>query len=195
MLLRLPLPPPPSITFDIDAATTDTETGAPHTVALGALSPGTLSTSRSDGTGSIKALFFDINTNAASGASVSMQGTNTGLFSLGTNTTITLPSNEATIAAGQERMGVCLSSLTASAGTLLAHSNYDADGTSNCTSTNGGTPTVGKIQTTASPLFTTNGAPVATGRAALLFKASVTSLTPADTDYTNTLLFIAVGTF
>ncbi len=185
----------PSITFDIDTAITDSETGAPHSVTLGTLSPSILSTSRTDNAGTINAIFFDVTTNAIAGATVSMQGANTGLSSVATSTTITLPTDEATITAGQQRIGACLSSLTATTGTLLANANYDADGTSNCTSTNTGTPTVGKIQTSASPLFTTSGAPVSAGRAALLLKASVATTTPAASDYGNTLTFIAVGTF
>ncbi len=185
----------PSLTFDLDSGTTQgADTSGPHSVALGTLSSATLTTSDQS---AINSIFADIDTNADGGASITVVGANTGLNSASTSTTITLSSAEETIAAGSQEIGLCVESVTQTTGGPLAiGTQYDSGGTTaNCTAANGGTPTVGRIETTATQILNTTAAPIAAGRAEVLVKASISGVTPAATDYTNTLTFIATGTF
>lgn len=183
----------PTITFDLDTETTDQDGDAPYAVDLGTLSSGSVTTSDHSG---VESIFIDLDTNATGGAVVTVAGANTGLNSASTSTTITLSSAEEAIVAGSAQIGLCVESVAASSGTLAAGTQYDSGGSlANCTVSNGGTPTVGRIETTATEIFNTSGAEIAGGRGEVLVKASITGATPIATDYTNTLTFIATGTF
>ncbi len=177
-----------SITFDLDTATSDTNSGQPYSVDLGTLSSGTLTTSDQS---TINSIFMDIDTNAAGGAVVTVEGANTGLASTSASHTITLGSTETTIAAGEEKIGLCVESVSAG---LTKGTQYDSTGGA-CSLTNTGTQAVGEIETTATQIINTTSAPVASGRAEVLVKASVSGTTPAATDYSNVLTFIATATF
>ncbi len=188
----------PTITFDIDSALTDSETSAPYTIALGSLTPSILTTSNGlliNGP-EINSIFLDLNSNAFGGASVTVFGTNGGLYSPSKTTLITPATAEETIVAGQAKFGLCVAAIsqTSGLGTFSASPNYDADGLSNCTTTNGGTPKIGKVNTTPTPIVATNGT-ISGGRVQILAKASVTNITPASNDYQEVLTFIATGTF
>ncbi|MDP2656684.1 MAG: hypothetical protein Q8P11_03930 [bacterium] len=184
--------PAPTMSFDIDTATTDTESATPYSVSLGTLSASTLTTSNS----SINSIFLDLTSNAGNGSTITVMGSNGGLYSTTADNTITLATSEETVIAGQEKFGMCVASATqvSGTGTFTASSTYDANGASNCTILNGGTPTIGKINTTATSILSTDGT-ITTGRAQILLKASITGLTPAASDYTETLTFIATGEF
>ncbi len=182
----------PSITFDLDSGTTqNSNNDGPHTVGLGTLAVGTLTTSDQS---AINSIFIDLSTNASAGATVSVvSGNATGaLTSASTGATIDGAGTEQTIAAGTEGFGICLESVTQTAGaTLTKGTSYDAAA---CSAANTGTQTVTSPTTTPSTLLTTSG-PIDTGRAEVLFKAAISPSTPAANDYTGILTFIATGTF
>lgn len=184
-----------TITFDVDTGTTNTaNNNGPHTVALGTLSSSTLTTSDQS---AINSIFIDISTNAVAGAVVQVRGLNTGLVSTNANPdkTITLPTNEESIAAGSEEIGLCVESVTQVAGgPLAAGTQYDSTGGA-CSLTNTGTQVVGKILTTATEIFNTTGAAIDAGRGEILVKASISGLTPPAPDYSNTVTLLATGTF
>ncbi len=185
----------PSITFDIDSGTTQgSDNNGPHTVALGTLSTGTLTTSDQS---AINSIFIDLSTNASAGATVTVLGANGGLTSAVASKTIDISGAESTIAAGTEGFGLCVESVTQTAGgTLAAGTQYDSGASaSNCTAANGGTPTVGSVETTATQILNTSSATISGGRAEILVKAAIAGTTPAANDYTETLTFIATGTF
>ena len=184
-----------TLTFDLDVSASQGDSNGPYVVALGTLSAATLTTSNQS---SINSIMVDLDTNASGGAVVTVKGLNQGLLSTAANPdkTIALGSNEETIAAGSEEIGLCVESVASTVGTLLIGTQYDSGGSvTNCTTTNGGTPTVGKIVNNVQQILNTNSAAMAAGRAEILVKASITATTPAANDYTETLTFIATGTF
>lgn len=182
----------PSITFDLDTSIVDGESTTPYSVSLGTLSSGTLTTSNQT---TINSIFIDLDTNAAHGASVTVKGANVGLTSVAASKTITLPAVETTIAAGDERVGLCVESVSeTSGGPLVKGTQYDSGGGA-CSLTNTGTQVVGQIETIPTEIFNTTAAAIAGGRGEVLVKASVSGTTPAANDYANTLTFIATGTF
>ncbi len=123
---------------------------------------------------------FSYTTNAANGGFIYMAGSQTGLVSSSNsnyNIHVTPPSQD--LASINEGSGLQATG-TAS---LIAQSPYTSTGT-----------TVGAFFTTFQPIFIAN-APVTTGSptAVVLAKAQVT--TPAGTDYTDTLTFVAAASY
>lgn len=182
----------PSIIFDLDSGTAqNANNDGPHTIALGTLTSGALTTSDQS---AIKSLFIDLSTNAFSGATVTILGSHStgALTSASTGGDIDGAGTEQTIAAGTEDFGICIESVTQTSGaTLTKGTSYDA---ANCNATNTGTQTVTSPTTTASNLLTSS-APIDGGRAEVLFKAAISPITPAANDYTGTMTLIATGTF
>lgn len=160
-----------SIDFDIDVASTDTESAAPYTVAFGSLSIGSVNTATDK-------IWVDFATNAESGGMVYIYSANGGLKSTSENYTIT--SATANLTSVDEGFGVRENSAT----NLTFISPY------NTTSEN-----VGVVNTTVRELLSSGGAPVTSGRASVLLKAKPKTTTPASTDYTDTITLIASGTF
>jgi hypothetical protein len=174
----------PSITFDLDTATTNTETTAPYSVALGTLTTGAVSTSNNS---SINSVWVDLATNATGGAVVTVLDANAGLTSTAAGYTIN--SASVTLVAGAEGYGVCIASVTQTSGSLVKVTPYD--GLCNTTTNHA----VGALQATAQNILNTATNPIAGGRSEILVKAAISSTTPAANDYTDTLTFIATGTF
>lgn len=181
----------PVLSFDIDTATSHTEvsgTPTPYSVAMGALTPGTVKTSDNS---TVKSIFLDLGTNASLGAVVTLLGTNGGLKSTATNYTIsTAYGGSAVDLTGQsEGFGLCVKSATATLGTLTAVAPYNG-------SCNASSHSVGGIDTTtARNIVTTTNAPAAGGDIEIMVKAKAQTITPAAVDYSETLTFIATGTF
>jgi hypothetical protein len=103
----------------------------------------------------------------------------------------TIPSGAVSI--GSEGYGLCVSSggvgtPTATAGTLTKVSPFDGT----CTTSSF---TVGTLTTGTQTIFNTSGNPIDGGRAQIRAAASISSLTEAHNDYTDTLTLIATGTF
>jgi len=175
----------PSITFDIDTATTDTESAAPYTVPLGALT--TAAVSGSDG--SINSIWLDLDTNASGGAVITVLSANSSLKSTAVPGD-TIPSASAQMSAGTANYGLCVSTLTTSTGSATSVSPFtDVQ----CDTTPAGN-IVGGLTGSTQNLITTTAA-VTAMRARILVDAAITALTAAHNDYTDTLTFIATGTF
>lgn len=167
----------PSLSFDIDIAPTDTETGGPYAVAFGSLASGSVTTAADR-------VWLDLDSNAEGGGFVYIYGAGTGLHSVSANHTI--PSlTSANLAAESEGYGMRVESVAQSAGgPLTAVSPY-----------NGGSENVGIIDTTTRTVLNSSSVPISAGRASFLLKAITDTMTPAATDYTETLTVVASATF
>lgn len=163
------------LTFDIDVSATDTDTSPPFTTNFGSLFAGTV-------TDSPQKIWVDFDTNGESGGRVYVYATNAGLASAATGYTISAVSGNLT--ALSEGFGAQGSSATQSAGgpfTITAPYNLAANN-------------VAVTDTTIREIFTTN-APTTAGRGSFLLKAKSSSITPAATDYSETLTVIASASF
>jgi hypothetical protein len=179
----------PGLTFDLDTATTNTESAAPYSVALGTLTTGAVGTS--DGA-TINSIWVDLGTNADGGAVVTVldvgSGGAAGLYS--TLKTKNIASGTATLVANTEGYGVCVKSATATVGTLQAVSPYDTG--AGC---DYAVHQVGALSLTAASILNSSAAALSGGRAEILVKAAINATTPAATDYADAYTFIATGTF
>lgn len=180
----------PVITFDIDTLVADSESGAPYTVALGVLTTTPVSSGST-----IFSIWLDLDTNASSGAVVTVKSTNgpDGLVSASVPAD-KIPSADANQDPNVANYGICVISATESGtepGTFAAEATYQsgtcvADGDNN---------DVGGLLTASTAVLNTAGAPMAEGRARISVNAAISGVTPAHNDYTDTLTFIATGTF
>ncbi len=176
----------PSITFDIDTATSDTESAAPYSVALGTLTSGAVTGSNES---TVNSIWLDLNTNASGGAVVTVKSANGSLKSTSTPAD-TIPSATAAMAAGTSNYGICVKANTATTGTLNKVSPFN----STCTTTPSGN-SVGAVTTSAQNIVNSNSLPISAGRAEIMVDAAISGTQPAHNDYTDTLTFIATGTF
>lgn len=179
-----------TISFDLDTyatATTSTETATPYTVALGALTTAGASGSNES---SINAIWFDLNTNASGGATVSVVSLNGALKSTSTPAN-TIPSATATMAAGTANYGICEKRNDVTSGTFTKVAPFNG---ATCTTTPTGN-TVGAVTTTAQTMYNTSGAPIVAARAEIMVNAENSTSTQAHSDYADTLTFIATATF
>lgn len=164
-----------SLTFDIDVSAIDTETGPPYTIAFGNLLPGTV-------TDSPEKIWVDFDTNGESGGRVYVYGSNAGLASARAAYTIaTVTGNLTSLTEGYGAQGS--SATQGSGGPLAITSTY------NLSSNN-----VAVTDTAIREIFTTNS-PVGSGRGSFLLKAKSSAVTPAASDYTETLTVIASASF
>jgi hypothetical protein len=178
----------PTITFDIDTNTTGADTAAPYTVALGNLTVGAVNSS--DNT-TINSIYTQLSTNATSGAVVTVKSaTNNGLVSTSVPAEF-IPSNTTTMAAGTENYGLCVLSASATTGAYTAAGSYAAP---TCVAGGSANTTVA-LTTTPDPILTTSGAPDTAGISEIVVNAAISATTNAHPDYTDTLTFIATGTF
>jgi len=164
-----------SLVFDIDVASTDTESAAPYNLSVGSLTAGNVTTATNK-------VWVDIATNAEGGGYVYIAGEYGGLRSTNLNYTISSSSTDLTIA--QEGYGIQNSSTAAASGTLTSLSPY------NNTSEN-----VGVVDSTIRELYNSTAAPISGGRGSFVVKAKVSATTPSSNDYSETLTIIASGTF
>lgn len=173
-----------TLSFDLDTGITSGETATPYTVPLGTLSAG--SVTHSNGS-SINQIFVDGGTNASGGMNVSVKNANgaQGLKSTSTPADY-IGSTTGTMAAGTANYGLCVDSATP---TGFARS---ATYTTTCTIASATNGVVG-LTTTPTDILTSS-TPV-TGHAQVQVNAAITSSTPAHSDYTDTLTFIATASF
>jgi len=165
----------PKLSFDIDVAATDTETASPYVVDFGQLTVDTVTTATDK-------IWTDFTTNAVGGGVVYIAGDNDGLLSSATSHTIAGVSSD--LSAEAEGFGLITNSITeSSGGPYTADSPFDGSG-----------DTVGSTGTTLIPLATSL-APIWDGRQSLDVKTIISQLTPAASDYTETLTLVAAGTF
>jgi hypothetical protein len=174
-----------SITFDLDASTSNSNTNTPYNVALGALT--TAAASNSDNSG-INSIWVDLDTNAVS-AVVTVVSANAALKSTAVPGD-TIPSATGTMAPATANYGLCVGSVTQTSGGALAK----ASPFNGATCTSGHVNTVGLVTTSPTNILTTP-APIAGGRSEIRVNAENSLATVAHNDYTDTLTFIATGTF
>lgn len=166
----------PSLTFDIDVSSSDTETPPPYSVAFGDLALGSVNTAADK-------IWIDLDTNALNGGFVYIYGTNSGLYS--TVQGYTISSTTTDLAGASEGYGIRSSTATqTSGGPLSASAPY-----------NTASDNVGVVDTTIRALYSSSNVPVTGGRASVLIKAKPSNLTPASNDYSDTLTLIASGSF
>ncbi|MEK7546429.1 MAG: hypothetical protein AAB554_05165 [Patescibacteria group bacterium] len=180
----------PSITFDIDTAQTDTESAAPYSVALGAIT--TTDSQVSGATDAANFIWMNLDTNATGGAVITVLSANgaNGLVSTAVSAD-DIDSASALIANGTENYGICVSSTSATTGSFTEVSPFD---NADCTADEQ-TPSVGGLTTSAQNLVNTGGNPISVGRVQVTVAAAISAITEAHNDYTDTLTFIATGTF
>jgi hypothetical protein len=163
------------LSFDIDVAAIDTNTDPPFATNFGSLPAGTV-------TDSPQKIWVDFTTNGESGGKVYVVASNAGLQSSAAGHTISSVSGNLT--ALDEGFGAQGSSATqSSGGPFTITTAYDL------TSNN-----VGITDTTIRDIFT-SAAPVTAGRGAFLLKAKSSSVTPAASDYVETLTVVASASF
>ena len=166
----------PSISFDIDVSSSDSETAAPYTLAFGSLSVGSVNTASNK-------VWIDLSTNGEAGGYVYISDTNSGLRSTASNYTIDSVTGD--LSSLGEGVGAQSSTDTeTSGGPLTPLSPF-----------NGSSENVGLINTTVRELYSTSGAPIAGGRGSFVMKVKPGNTTPASSDYSDTLTIIAAGTF
>jgi hypothetical protein len=166
----------PSLAYDIDVSSSDTETASPYQVAIGSLTPATVVTATDK-------IWIDLDTNAEGGAQVYMYASTGGLLSSSVSSTITSASVD--LAGASSGVGARSNSVAqTSGGPLAAQSPY-----------NGASDNVGLFSTSTQTVFTTTSAPIVGGRGSLLIKAKAAAMTPAAGDYATTLTMIASATF
>jgi hypothetical protein len=159
------------LTFDIDVSATDTDTSPPYATNFGDLFAGTV-------TSSPEKIWVDFDTNGESGGRVYVYANNVGLQSSRASYTISAVTGNLT--ALSEGFGAQESTSTNG---LAAATLYDL------TANN-----VGVIDTTIREIFTAS-APTTAGRGSFLLKAKSSAVTPAASDYTETLTVIASASF
>ena len=188
----------PTITFDIDTAgsgtdiCSTTETGTPYSIPLGTI---TTSNSIVSGSTDIKNyICLDLDTNATGGAVITVKSTNgsNGLVSTSvTADNINSLAGINTIANGTENYGICVTTTSATTGSFTEVSPFnDAD----CDA-NDQTPAIGGFDGTSQSLVNTGSAGIAVGRVTVTVAAAISAVTDAHNDYTDTMTFIATGTF
>jgi hypothetical protein len=169
----------PALTIDLDVSTTNTETAAPYSIALGTLT-NTVTTAA-------QFIWVDLNTNSYNGAGVFVADQNNGLFS-GANT-IPSETEDLSVSDGDGGYGIQATSATqTSLGPLQINTAFSLSANN-----------VRGLSTTAQQLFFTdtlssNRGPLAGGRGQVTIKARGDNLIAAD-DYADQISFTAVATW
>ncbi|MEK7588487.1 MAG: hypothetical protein AAB438_01580 [Patescibacteria group bacterium] len=179
-----------TMTFDLDTSVADGETATPYSVALGTIT--TTDTRVSGSTDSINMIIAELDTNATGGAVVTVRNANgsNGLVSTSVPAD-NIGSADGAMVDGTENYGLCVISVTQTTGTLAKASPYNA-GT--C-ATNSETNDIQALTTTGENILNTTSAPIAGAHAEISVNAAISGVTVAHSDYTDTLTFIATGTF
>jgi hypothetical protein len=165
----------PQMTFDIDVSASDTETGPPFTTNFGNLIASTV-------TDSPEKIWVDFTTNGESGGRVYVYGSNAGLAS--TRAAYTISAVTGNLTSLSEGFGAQGSSATQSAGGPFAIATAYSLSSNN----------VAITDTTIREIFTTTS-PTTDGRGSFLLKAKSSAVTPAASDYTESLTVIASASF
>ncbi len=166
----------PTLSFDINIGTSDTPTSPPYTLNIGSLTPGSVGTSANRA-------WIDVSSNAANGVLISINGSNNGLLSTSTSSTISSATNDLTAQpAGYGAQSYSVSE--GAGGPMQPVSPYDGSGNN-----------VGVVDTSKRYMFNSSQAPVTNGSVGFQLKAKPSTTTPAANDYTDTLTIIATGSF
>ncbi len=175
----------PYITFSVKSGISAPGTdGIP--VALGTLTTGAVATSNGS---TINSIFITAESNAGSGAIVTVTDVNNGLKR--SSTADIVGSSTASLVAGTPGYGVCVFSST-QGGTSPTTFNAVSPYASTCNKTTG--HFVGLVSTSPNSILASTGQLVA-GQAEILVKAAIGGTTAAGSDYADTLTFIETGTY
>jgi hypothetical protein len=186
----------PSITFDVGAQASATACASGFntdggTVALGTLSTTTVTSSDAN---SVMHICSRLTTNAASGAVVTVKSANGNL----TSTAGTIPSNTATpLATNTAGYGLCVGSAGADTGfdvTIpvgVLPTRISPFNNASCTSA---AHNIGAVTTSAQSIWSVSAASQ-NAFARIYVKAGISSTVPASASYSDTLTFVATGTF
>lgn len=166
---------PLSITFDIDVSAADTETAPPYATSFGSLLPAAV-------TNTPEKIWIDLATNAESGAIVYVTSANGGLKSTGNGFTITSASADLTAAStGFGAQGSSVAQTSGGPLSIVAPYNVAAQN-------------VGILNSTIRAIFSSS-TPITAGRGSFQLKAKAAALTPAATDYQDTLTITTAASF
>lgn len=177
----------PVLVFDIDTGITDGENSAPYGVDLGTLSISDIKNSGT--TDNINMIILESVTNAPDGVSVTVKNTN-GSNGLVSNSVSgdNINSADGGMASGTENYGLCVIT-----GTLSGFSKASPYNSGTC-ATNNNTNDIQGLTTTGENIITASGV-LADGHAEISVNAGISNITPAHSDYSDNLTFIATGTF
>ncbi len=165
-----------SLSYDIDIASSDTETAPPYTIAFGNLTPGSVTTATN-------LIWLDLASNAEAGAFAYVRGTNNGLLSI--NRSYTIPTVSADLTSQSEGYGIRVNTTAqSSGGPLTAVAPFVGAGDN-----------VGSLSTTSQTIINSASTPIVGGRASILVKSKISATTPAASDYTDTIVAVASATF
>jgi len=176
-----------SITFDIDTAAdfSNGESGTPYAVPLGTLSTSSITVSD---TSTVRMIVLEADSSHGIVVTVqSANGTN-GLVSTSVSGS-NINSTSATISAGTENYGLCVA--TSGLTGFSRSTGYSSDTCALSSGTNG----VQALSTTPTSIVNSGGVALVAGHAEVVVNAGISAVTPAHTDYTDTLTFIATSTF
>jgi hypothetical protein len=166
----------PTLTFDIDIASTDTNSDPPFEMDIGDLIATTVVTASNK-------VWVDLETNGTSGGSIYVYGTNGGLLS--TTVAKTITSSTADLASIPEGYGARYNNVAqTSGGPIQPVTPYD-----------GVSDNVGVLDSTKRIIFDSNNLPVVAGRASFLLKAKASAVTEAAPDYSDTLTVLATANY
>lgn len=179
-----------SITFDIDTASGggNGDSNAPYAVALGTIT--TTDTRVSGTTDVVQMIVLEGDTSGAGGMVVTVANANgaNGLKSTSTPAD-DIGSADGTMADGTENYGLCV----ATSG-LTGFSRASPYNSGSC-ATNTETNDIQGLTTAGENIVNSGGAPVAGAQAEVIVNAAISTSTVAHNDYSDTLTFIATGTF
>lgn len=178
----------PVIVFDIDTIVADGETSTPYSVALGTI--GISDVEASGTTDSVNMIILEGETNATSGVVVTVRnaGGANGLKSISVPSD-DIASADGAMSAGTENYGLCV--MTSGLTGFVRASPYN----SGTCATNSNTNDIQGLTTTGESIVNSSSSPMPVGHAEISVNGAVSGTTPAHSDYSDTLTFIATSTF
>ena len=156
--------------------TTDSQPSPPFSISIGSLTPETVITAANKAN-------ISVSTNAVSGVTIYILDSNQGLKSTTGNHTITaISANLASATEGYGVRGVSVNQI--SGGPMQILSPY-----------NGASNNVGIVDSSKRQIFNSSSVPVTTGTGKFELQAKAGSITPAGSDYSDTLTIIAASNY
>jgi hypothetical protein len=178
----------PVLTFDLDTSVSDSETNPTYTVSLGTVSVSDVESSGT--TDSVNMVIVEGDTNAPNGVVVQVKNSNGGSGLVSSSSPAdNINSSDGAMAAGTENYGLCVMTATLSGFSRAAPYN------SGSCATNSNTNDIQALTTTGENILTSTSSPVYGAHAEISVNAAISGVTPAHTDYADTLTFIATSTF
>ena len=178
---------PQSITFDIDTATdfSNDESNPPYSVAFGTLSTGSV---KSSDISSVKMIVLEADSSDGVVVTVQSAGGSSGMKSISVPAD-NINSTTGTMSLGTENYGLCVA--TSGLTGFSRSTGYSSDTCALGSATNG----VQALSTTPTSIVNSGGSPLTSGHAEIVVNAAISNVTPAHSDYSDTLTFIATSTF